>query len=95
MPIIDLKSVILYKGNMVCLLDIKESTVTVLMWIFTVVIAVGIFLVYAKDHAGWHMRECIGKGVPLAMLIIGFLGSVFIGVTSDKKREGFKAIFGV
>ena len=79
---------------MVCLIDIQESTITVVMWIFTAVLAVGIALQIAKLHGKMATRHAIPENLPVIMLAIGFIGSVFVGATSGKKREGFKALYG-
>ena len=79
---------------MVCLIDIQESTITIMMWIFTVVLAIGIALQIAKLHGKMATRNAIPTDLPTIMLGIGFIGSVFIGAASGKKREGFKALYG-
>ena len=79
---------------MVCLMEIKESTITVIMWIFTAVLAVGIALQIAKIHGKMATRHAIPENLPVIMLSIGFIGSVFVGAASSKKREGFKALYG-
>lgn len=75
-------------------MEIQESTVTIMMWIFTVVLAIGIALQIAKIHGKMATRSAIPTDLPTIMLCIGFVGSVFIGVASGKKREGFKALYG-
>ena len=80
---------------MVCLMDVKESTITIIMWIFTLVLAIGIALQIAKLNGKFATRHAIPDNLPVIMLSIGFVGSVFVGVTSNKKREGFKALYGI
>ena len=79
---------------MVCLMDIQESTITIVMWIFTAVLAIGIALQIAKLHGKMATRHAIPDNLPIIMLAIGFIGSVFVGAASGKKREGFKALYG-
>lgn len=79
---------------MVCLMEIKDSMVTVLMWIFTAILAIGIILQYTKLYGKMSTRNGINDKLPVIMTTIGFLGSVIIGVASGKKREGFKALYG-
>jgi hypothetical protein len=74
-------------------MDIKESTVTIVMWVFTIVIAIGIALQLAKLYGSTSTRHAINEKAPIWMIIIGFVGSVFVGAVSGKKREGFKALF--
>ena len=76
-------------------MDVKESTITVIMWIFTLVLAFGIALQIAKLNGKFATRRAIPDNLPVIMLIVGFVGSVFVGVTSGKKREGFKALYGI
>ena len=78
---------------MVCLMEIKESTVTVIMWVFTIVIALGIALQLAKLHGKVTTKHAIPDNLPVIMTLIGFIGSVFVGAVSGKKREGFKALY--
>ncbi len=80
---------------MVCLMEVKESTITIIMWIFTIVLAFGIALQIAKLSGKFATRRAIPDNLPVIMLVVGFIGSVFVGVTSGKKREGFKAIYGI
>lgn len=75
-------------------MDIQESSITVIMWIFTAVLAIGIALQIAKLHGKMSTRNAIPTDLPTIMLCIGFIGSVFVGAASGKKREGFKAIYG-
>ena len=75
-------------------MDIQESTITVIMWIFTAVIAIGIALQFAKLHGKMATRHAIPENLPVIMVVIGFIGSVFVGAASGKKREGFKALYG-
>lgn len=80
---------------MVCLLDLKESSVTFLMWLFTIILGIGVLMAILKRFGGWHSRRLIGDTTPVVMLIIGFVGATLIGIGSGQKREGFKALYGI
>ena len=80
---------------MVCLLDVKEHSVTTLMWLFTIILSIGIIMAFIRHYGSWHCKKCIDEKVPLWMSAIGLVGSVFIGIASSQKREGFKALYGV
>ena len=78
---------------MVCLIDLKESSITFLMWLFTIILGIGIAMAALKRFGGWHMRGSIGDTAPIVMSIVGFLGATLIGIASGKKREGFRALY--
>jgi hypothetical protein len=80
---------------MVCLIDLKESTITFLMWLFTIILGIGVVMATLKRFGGWRMRGSIGDTAPVVMLIVGFIGATLIGIGSGKKREGFKALYGI
>lgn len=80
---------------MVCLIDLKETTITFLMWLFTIILGIGIAMIALKRFGGWRMRGSIGDTTPVVMAIIGFVGATLIGIGSGEKREGFKALYGI
>ena len=80
---------------MVCLIDLKETTITFLMWLFTIILGIGIAMIALKRFGGWRMRGSIGDTAPVVMAIIGFVGATLIGIGSGEKREGFKALYGI
>ena len=80
---------------MVCLLEAEQKTINTFMWIFTILLAVGIILWFVRDMSN-GMKNKIHKAFPMAFTAIGFLGAVFIGIGSKgKAKEGFAAIYGV
>lgn len=79
---------------MVCLIDVKEQTVTILMWLFTLLLAIGIILAFIRCYSK-RGSKCINEKLPLYMSAVGLLGATLIGALSTNKREGFKALYGV
>lgn len=80
---------------MVCLFDVKEQSVTVLMWVFTIILGVGVLLSFMRHYGSWHCKKCIDDRVPLYMTAIGLIGATLIGMASGEKREGFKSLYGL
>lgn len=80
---------------MVCLLDLKESSITFLMWVFTIILGIGILMMLIKRFGSFSWRHSIGDTTPVIMALVGFLGATLIGIGSGEKREGFKAIYGI
>lgn len=80
---------------MVCLFDVEQKTINTFMWVFTILLTIGIILWFARDlNSG--MRTRIHKAIPMACTAVGFLGAFFIGLGSKgKAKEGFAAIYGV
>ena len=78
---------------MVCLIDAEQKTINTFMWLFTILLAIGIILWFVKDL---KPNSHINKWVPMTCAGIGIIGSIFLGVTSKgKAKEGFSAIYGV
>ena len=65
------------------------------MWLFTIMLGIGIVMFTLKRFGGWRLRGSIGDTAPVVMSIIGFIGATLVGIGSSKKREGFKALYGV
>ena len=65
------------------------------MWLFTVILGIGVFMAILKRFGGWHCRKAINDTAPVVMLIIGFVGATLVGIGSGQKREGFKALYGI
>ena len=80
---------------MVCLIDLKESTITFLMWLCTIILGIGVVMAALKRFGGWRVRGSISDTASVVMLIIGFVGATLIGIGSGKKREGFKTLYGI
>ena len=80
---------------MVCLIDVKEQTVTVLMWLFTMILAIGIILAFIRCYGKHKTKGAIDEKIPLYMTAVGLVGATLIGMLSNNKREGFKALYGV
>ena len=80
---------------MVCLIELKDNMVTTAMWIFTIILGLGILILLLKKYGGKHWKGCFGENAAPIMLVVGFLGSMLIGIAGgDKKREGFTALYG-
>ena len=77
---------------MVCLLEIKDKSATSLMWLFAALLAVGIIIYFMKVYGN---GDNINKNIGPICLLVGFAGSMLIGIASGKKkREGFTALYG-
>ena len=71
--------------------DISENMVSAVMWIMTIILGIGIILLFLERYR----KISISPYISPYMILIGFLGSVIVGVgTTSKKREGFKSIYG-
>lgn len=65
------------------------------MWLFTIVLGIGILMMLIKRFGNFSWRRSIGDTTPVIMTLVGFLGATLIGIGSGQKREGFKAIYGI
>lgn len=73
-----------------CDFHIPEEIKSTLMWIATIVLGIGIVLLFLKRYK----KIDIDGDFPPFMILAGFICSVLIGVSSEKKREGFSALYG-
>ncbi len=81
---------------MVCLIELKDGMVTTAMWIFTIILGIGIIVLLMQRYGNKKWDECFGGNLAPILLVVGFIGSMLIGIAGgDKKREGFCAIYGL
>lgn len=81
---------------MVCLIGLKDSLVTTSMWIFTIILGLGIIVLLMKKYGKKEWNSCLNDNLAPILLIVGFLGSMLIGIAGGRKtREGFASIYGL
>lgn len=81
---------------MVCLIELKDGMVTTAMWIFTIILGLGIIVLLMKRYGKSCWNNCFSDHLAPILLVVGFLGAMLIGVAGgDKKREGFSALYGL
>lgn len=81
---------------MVCLIELKDGLVTAAMWIFTIILGLGIIVLLMKRYGKSCWNSCFSDNLAPILLVVGFIGSILIGVAGgNKKRESFSAIYGL
>lgn len=76
---------------MVCIAGIPDKMVSTAMWVTTIILGIGIIVLFLNKYKKIQVSDNAGP----FMILIGFLGTLLIGVaTSKKNRESFSKLYG-